>query len=142
MDLTLLKDYAFRFVGTPYLYGGKTPMSGEDCSGLVTEVLRFGGLIKYDQVLNAQGIHDFLLTLPGTKELMAPDIGAVAFYGQSDKAITHTAFCIDYFRAIGADGGHEDTLNIETAVSEHAYVKGLPVKYRIDLVKMLLPKYP
>ncbi|NDD53888.1 peptidoglycan endopeptidase [bacterium] len=35
-----LIQYAMRFVGVPYVYGGNNPLSGMDCSGFVCECLK------------------------------------------------------------------------------------------------------
>jgi peptidoglycan DL-endopeptidase CwlO len=39
-----VSDYALRFLGTPYRYGGASPRTGFDCSGFVAFVYRHFGV--------------------------------------------------------------------------------------------------
>ena len=58
-----LVEYAEKFIGRPYVWGGDGSGKfggGFDCSGLVLEALKATGYIGNGQDLTAQGLHDAL----------------------------------------------------------------------------------
>ncbi len=46
-------DYALQFRGTPYVYGGRTPEEGFDCSGYVSYVTNYGLNIQLPRTAQA-----------------------------------------------------------------------------------------
>lgn len=134
--MNLLTLYALSFVGIPYRYGGNSPMAGLDCSGVVCELLRAGGVINKD--MSAQQLYDHLLIYGASAN---PGPGAIAFFGKSDEDISHVGFCINRDLMIEAAGGDETTLTLDDAVKKNAFVKISPVTRRRDLVGTLMPAY-
>jgi cell wall-associated NlpC family hydrolase len=133
-----LLQYALQFVGTPYLYGGSTPITGFDCSGLVGELMIAAGELPFNYRGNAQMLYDYF-EKNGTVGAYGP--GALAFYGVDTKHIDHVAFSLDGFIMVEAGGGKADTLTPAIAVSEHAFVKVRPLKYRKDFLCTIKPGY-
>lgn len=132
-----LIDYAMSFVGIPYLWGGDDPILGVDCSGLVQELLAAAGEDPPgDQT--AQALYDHFIKT-GSQKVMGA--GALAFYGKSEKEITHVVFMVNDWQAIGANGGGSKTVNKEEAAKANAFVKLRPVYYRKDLVAIIMPDY-
>ena len=134
-----LIDYAMSFLGTPYKWGGQSAIKGEgvDCSGFVQIVLESVGMDpKNDQT--AHGLYKYFSakghTIKNAKQ------GALAFYGKPTR-ITHIALCIDGYRVIEAGGGRSSTTDYEAAVRANAAVRIRPVRYRRDLVALVMPKY-
>lgn len=131
--------YAFCFVGKPYIYGDKSPVvGGYDCSGYVCEILRFAGLVGYNEHLNSQMLFNrFQQT--GTEGVLGP--GVLAFYGQSVTKITHVAFMLNSFQILEAGGGDSTTDTAEKADSRMGMVRGRLVDYRKDRVATVKPRY-
>jgi cell wall-associated NlpC family hydrolase len=136
--MQFLIQYAMRLVGIPYLFGGSTPITGFDCSGLVGELMIAAGLLPYDFRSNAQGLYDHF-SKNGT--MGAYGAGSLVFYGVDVNHIDHVAFCLDPFLMIEAGGGHTDTTSTQIATAEHAFVKMRPIKYRKDLLCVVKPVY-
>lgn len=124
-------EVAKMFFGIPYKWGGNSPVSGLDCSGLVCEVLRSLGLIIDD--MNAQGLYDHF-----SKDLR-PQLagGSLLFFGKSRSTITHVALAIDNKLMFEAGGGDHTTVNVEEANRKNAYVRIRPIEHRRDLVAVL-----
>ena len=64
-------DYALQFRGTPYVYGGRTPEEGFDCSGYVSYVANYGANILLPRT--AQAI--FQKVTPVTIKEREPGVG-------------------------------------------------------------------
>jgi lipoprotein Spr len=138
MNLELLKLYALSLIGTPYFFGGDDPMSGFDCSGLVSEMLRAAGLVPYNFRTNAQGLFNEFKS-KATPTL--PALGAIAFFGKSVSEITHVAFCLDSFTMVEAGGGDSSTTTDAVASKQNAFVRLRPVKFRKDFLLTIMPNY-
>jgi len=136
--MNLLIDYALRFVGVPYIYGGKNPLVGLDCSGLVSLILKAGGALFFGMELSSGGIYEFLIKKHPTCD---PKPGAVVFFGKDLQHICHVAFCLSDKIMIEAGGGHADTLTRQKAIEHNAFVKVMPIKYRSDYLCSIYPDY-
>lgn len=134
--MDLLIQYAMRFVGTPYKWGGSNPITGFDCSGFIIELLRASGEVSID--MTAQVLFNCLIK-NGDKGVLAP--GAIVFYGASDKNIRHVGFMISNKLILEAGGGDAGTLTLENAIDKNAFIKMRPYNYRSDFVGSILPKY-
>lgn len=138
--MDLLKEYALRFIGIPYKFGGRSPMEGLDCSQLMQEILASVGLDPPgDQT--AQTLFDYF-SIPGNSaHLFGPKLGALLFFGESVTKITHVAMALDEFRMVEAGGGRSSTRTLEDAIEDNAYVKIAYIAKRKDLVAVLRPRY-
>lgn len=126
-------EYAKSFVGSPYSWGGSNPLSGWDCSGFIQEVLTSVGLDpKGDQT--SQGLYNHFSSKPYLEKIQA---GSLVFYGASSLEIKHVALCINNFQIIEAAGGGSRTKSIRDAMSDNAFVRVRPVKYRSDFFQSL-----
>lgn len=128
MPMTLT-EYAEKFIGKPYIWGGRGG-DGFDCSGFVIECLQAFGLLPQGD-WTAQGLHDRLAKAEGWLKLAAPRRGAVLFFGKSEKAITHTALALDSTFMVEAGGGGKSST---TPANSAGLVRMRPVSWRSDLV--------
>lgn len=136
--MDLFVRLALKYIGTPYIYGGKNPLQGLDCSGLVCELLTAIGLFQTGTEYNAQ--HIYLQVHPLSEEhVFGP--GSLAFYGKSLTEIDHVAFFLNTHQVIEAGHGTSQTLTKEIAAQRGACVRVRPFDYRKDLVAILRPKY-
>ena len=80
-------NYAYKFLGTPYLWGGTTP-AGFDCSGFTQYVYRqFGyylGRTTYDQIYNGRAVSQSELQ-PG--DLVFTSAGHIGIYVSNGRMI-------------------------------------------------------
>lgn len=137
MDLLIM--YAMQFVGKPYIYGDKSPViGGYDCSGYVCEILRFAGLIGYNEHLNSQMLFD-KFSSDGSRSSIGA--GTLVFYGQSVTKITHVAFMVSPYQILEAGGGDSKTSSPEKGDANIAMVRGRHMSYRKDLVATVKPRY-
>lgn len=130
-------SYALMFVGSPYRWGGETPMGGFDCSGFVQEVLASVGY-SFGRDHNSQMMYRHFKS-KGAREIK--DVGALSFYGKSSDAIGHVGFCISDFQMVEAAHGSSKTFTIDDAIARKAYIKIRPISRRSDLVACLMPNY-
>lgn len=138
MDPVLIRQYALALLGRPYHFGGDNPISGFDCSGLVSELLRASGIVQWNYRDCAQGIYD-LFERNGS--INAFGTGSLAFYGDNAKAITHIGFCLDQHSMIEAGGGTSETDTVDEASARDAFVRIRPIKYRKDFFCVIRPYY-
>lgn len=132
--------YARSFLGVPYIYGGNNRLAGLDCSGFIIELMTRQGMWPYGVDASAQGIFDFFMKQP-TEGTIAPQIGALAFYGKDSDHITHIALCIDDKFMIECGGGDHTTVNIDEAKKRGAMVRERSIKFRRDYFCCLMPNY-
>ena len=129
-----LIHYAMSFVGTPYVYGGNSPLAGLDCSGYVLELLRSVGL--WDKTdATAQDIFNKMEKAHSHVPFMRE--GCLVFFGKSVTQISHIAFAIDAHRFLEAGGGDSTTTSLERAVAKNAFVRMRHRKSRSDIVAVL-----
>ncbi len=133
-----LVEYAKSFLGIRYQWGGKTPIGGLDCSGLVEEILRSIGMLGAE-IDSAQMIYS---TLSPKAMSSNKGPGALIFFGENTKQITHIGFMINDYQMIEAGGGTASVKDLATAIEHSAYVKIRPITHRNDCVAIFMPNYP
>jgi murein DD-endopeptidase len=104
--------------GTPYRWGGKSPRTGLDCSGLVTWALKaIGG----PDLRIYHGSERLWLELD---EVTEPEAGDLAFYGSAGRPV-HVVVCLGgpHDRIIGANGGDRTTIDWQRAEVQRARVQ-------------------
>lgn len=122
------------YLNIPYIYGGKNPLVGEDCSGLVCEFLKALGVLTTNEELGSQQIYDKFKPMTVAGE---PAVGSLAFYGSDVSHIDHVAIFIDDKFILEAGHGTADTLTKEVATQRGAYSRIRPYMYRKDFVAIL-----
>lgn len=132
-----IADYALKFVGRPYIWGGDGSGKcggGFDCSGLVLECLwAIGKLPKGD--LTAQGIHDAIMDKSGhVVPRMYIAANDLLFFGKDLKHITHVAIAIGNGLMVEAGGGGS---KCTSPANSTGMVRVRPIASRKDLVAAL-----
>ena len=92
-----LVDSAFKFLGAPYLWGGKS-IWGMDCSGFVQVVFQIHGMnLSRDAYQQAESgeIVEF-------NDLI--EAGDLAFFSKENESISHVGICISKEKIIHASG--------------------------------------
>lgn len=141
-NLESLIRLAEHYIGTPYLYGGKNMLSGYDCSGFCSELLRSVGLVGYKESLSALGLHE-KLRISGTKtDVSAPAIGSIIFFGSGSDNIVHCSLVVSPYSVIEAGGGDHTVTTLSDAVLKGACVRKRSINYRTDKWASYLPPYP
>lgn len=132
-------NLAMSFLNKPYMWGGKNPIYGMDCSGLVCELLQSLGMLKGNEEYNAQSLYAALLKK--AKESTFPEFGSLIFFGKDFQSISHVGFGLNAFQMIEAGGGDATTINMNIAEKMNAYVKIRPYRHRSDFLSILNPNY-
>lgn len=132
-DRELALDYAWRFVGTFYSWGGDDP-SGFDCSGFMVEVLKSVGKLPRRGDWTAAGLYERFESLSVTD----PTEGCLVFWHSGDK-IVHVEMCVDSARALGASGGGSGTVTKEDAIKHNAFIKMRPFGSRPNVYGFVDP---
>ena len=132
----VLYDYAIRFVGLPYRWGGDDALGGFDCSGMVLELLKAAGIYPQNSDTSAAGLYQLYAGLL----VGEPDFGTLCFFGA--QVVSHVGFCLNATQMLEAGGGGSKTLTPEDAAAQNAYVRIRPIKSRKDLVGFRHPPYP
>lgn len=131
-----ISEYALKFVGRPYIWGGDGSGKcggGFDCSGLVLECLwAFGKLPKGD--LTAQKLYDTLFIEKGWWQSLTIKEGDVLFFGKDVHNITHTALAICDGLMVEAGGGGS---KCKTPATSTGMVRVRPIAWRDNLVAAL-----
>lgn len=135
--MSVLYDLAISLLWLPYIYGGKNPLVGLDCSGLVTILLKSAGIAPPVQT-NAQGLYDFYYSNSANNVYQ---IGALAFFGESVTKISHVGWLLNPSQMIEAGHGTSEIDTLEEAIQRGSYVRISLVNQRKDLVAVLRPSY-
>ncbi|OGD09377.1 MAG: hypothetical protein A2Y86_05175 [Candidatus Aminicenantes bacterium RBG_13_62_12] len=125
--------YLWRWIGTPYKFGGDD-FSSFDCSGLIVEILQAVGSIPHGVDYTADGLMRLFLGKI-VSEYGAWKEGCLVFYlkggEDADHAIAiHVEMMIDKLHVVGASGGGSKTLTLADAITQNAFVKIRPFGYR------------
>jgi len=132
-DRELALDYAWRFIGTFYSWGGDDP-SGFDCSGFVIEVLKSVGKLPRKGDWTAAGLYEHFKSVA----VGEPREGCLVFWHAGDKII-HVEMCVDSERSLGASGGGSKTLTREDAIRDNAFIKMRPFASRTNIYGFVDP---
>jgi cell wall-associated NlpC family hydrolase len=118
--------------GTPYLWGGKDPATGLDCSGAVGCCLEENQIVPAGWKLshNADAIAAWCNSIPA----IDAEPGDLVFYGSQYK-INHVMMVAGEGEVVGAAGGGRWCTTIATAQARGAEVKKVRVGYRMDVVR-------
>lgn len=136
--MALFPAIALSYMNIPYIYGGKTPLKGIDCSGLACELMQAIGALPPNVDYNAQGLYNHFK--PRSHDSVIAT-ASLAFYGKGLEAISHVAVFLNTFQIIEAGHGTSETKTVEQAIARDAKVRVMPYNYRKDLVAILRPKF-
>lgn len=136
--INLIALIALQFLNTPYIYNGKNPLTGLDCSGLVSEILKGAGVISWNSNMNSQELYDYFK--PQTQGTIIAT-GSLAFYGKDEKSIEHVALFINTHSVVEAGHGDSTITTLDLAKDRGAMVRVRPYNYRKDLVSVIRPNY-
>jgi cell wall-associated NlpC family hydrolase len=121
-----------RHCGVPYLWGGKHPSQGFDCSGFVAYCLR-RMTVTLPSLQNSQGLFEHFLR-DGDIIYDSYKLGDLLFFGKDVRDINHVAFAINDRLMLEAGGGGRETTNAEIARKQKAKVRLAPIRRRKDLI--------
>lgn len=136
----LTYDLIRSFLNKPYIWVGKNPVVGMDCSGLVCELLQSTGILKNNEEYNAQTLYAKFMGDSIHQDL--PEFGSLIFFGKDFQDISHVGFGLNNMQMIEAGGGTEITTDPSVAVRQNAFVKIRPFNHRKDFLGILKPTYP
>ena len=118
--------------GIPYRWGGDDPIRGFDCSGMLSELLRQVGRLKYNERLSAAGLYQ---RFARGFEIMPPVLtGDLLFFGTP---VGHCAIALDGHSMIEAGGGDSGTDTEDEAARSNAFVRIRPINMRQDLTHVV-----
>lgn len=144
MKIELFQKLLLSYLNIPYIYGGKNPLTGEDCSGLVCEFLKALGKIGTNEEFNAQQLFNKyvkpMAQTPASLPMPAGEpalTGSLVFYGADVSHVDHVAMLIDNEFIIEAGHGTADTLTKDIASQRGAFTRIRPYKYRADFLQIV-----
>lgn len=129
-----------QYLSIPYVYGGKSPLNGLDCSGLSRILLLAGGIVIPKEIQSAQHQHDYFGDLNNHTDQKIR-CGTLIFYGTYQK-VHHVAMAIDSYRHIEAGHGDSSIKTVEDAVVHNAYSRVSAIRFNADFFACFFPDYP
>jgi len=118
----------------PYVWGGKSPLIGLDCSGFTQDIYGAVGAMPRKPVMSSGMQWGYFQDC----RVKQPREGCAVFYGTEDR-IRHVMFCLSDTLCIGAAGGNKSCTTPAKAASMDARVQILPINYRDDIVGFVDP---
>ena len=120
---------AMNLLGTPYIYGGNSPLVGLDCSGLVMECLRSVGCAPKNDS-SAQMLFDHFNE--GARQCHRPTRGDLIFFGRSITEVSHIGIALDAKHMVESGGGDRRCKTVQIATKMDARVRIRPIDNRRD----------
>jgi len=97
MDKGMFRQLSFKFLNSPYLWGGKT-VFGTDCSGYTQTIFRYFNIpLQRDAWQQAEGGME-------VSSLLKSAFGDLAFFDNADGRITHVGILLNKKEIIHASG--------------------------------------
>lgn len=112
----------------PYLWGGRNPEVGLDCSGTVVASRKALGIAAKSWNATAEDLRK------QASRVFFPQPGDLALYGSIWGGASHVMTAMGDGKVIGASGGGSSTTTVEKAKAKGAEVKILPYDYRKDFM--------
>lgn len=137
MKTEVFQTLMLSYLNIPYIFGGKNPLVGEDCSGLVCEFLKALGVLGTNEELGSQQLYDKFKPMTSAQVREPAHTGSLVFYGKDESHIDHVAMFIDEKFIIEAGHGTSDTLTKDIAAQRGAYTRVRPYTYRTDFITIL-----
>ena len=131
-----MREAAARFLldrlGTPYIWGGRDPSYGLDCSGAVDVAMEAAGIVpKGHAVRFAADDLERSLESISKGDLQ---VGDLVFYGSRLKpGATHVMMYVGEGKVVGATGGGRNSTSPQIAREQDAAVKVKNLDYRKDI---------
>jgi len=135
MKSELFQKLMLSYLNIPYIFGGKNPLVGEDCSGLVCEFLKAIGKLKTNDEFSSQQLYNMFK--PMATDSQPTNTGSLIFFGGGPTDVSHVAMFLDNNFIIEAGHGTAQTTTREVAAETGAYVRVRPYTYRADMVEIL-----
>lgn len=133
-DRELFVDYAWKFIGTFYIWGGDDP-SGFDCSGLVVECLKAVGQLPRSGDWTAEAIWQRF----ANQRVAEPSKGCLVLWKNAEGRAIHVEICINKQLSLGASGGGSRTLTVQDAIDQNAFIKIRPMASRSGILGFIDP---
>lgn len=130
----IMRNLAFKYVDTPYIYGGNGP-DGFDCSGLVCELLKSSGFVAENEDFTAAGLYDIF----ADRKVPVPREGCLLFRVKTSgpvKEIVHVAYALSHYHMVEAGGGSVSTDSVEKARKRNARVRIRKIPKRRDGINL------
>lgn len=121
-----------------YKWGGRNPLEGFDCSGLVIWGYQRIGMISPHDDYTAYD----LMKKYWDYRVPDPVRGSLLFFGPGLQDIRHVAIAIGERMMIEAGGGGRTTQTYQDAIKDSALVRRARINSRKDLMAVCLPEYP
>jgi cell wall-associated NlpC family hydrolase len=131
--------YIIQYVGLPYIWGGKDPKIGLDCSGLTQLWLDFWGINPQGEH-NAQSLYE-IFSEQGV-QVSVPWFGDLLFFGTAGN-IHHVAIALTDSQMLEAAHGDHTVVSPQIAFQKGARVMENPIAHMKDLFAIIRPNgYP